>query len=369
MISWITAALHEVEPGRLIESWMQTDTIHRPLAIGKAAPAMIGALPSETGLCITNKLAEVPEGTNLVIADHPIPGRRSFEAGRAAVDFAKAASIALLSGGGSALCELPIPGLEGALISKIGHTLLHSGLHIEEVNMVRAHLSQVKGGGLGPIPTLAISDVAGQPAAVVASGPTSWVERDPGAALQMLRSVGIDLTANQERAIWAWSPPEPFESDVVTIADGKTAALGLCRAAEGNGIDAKLSDQWITGEIHEELDAFLARTDGELLVAAGEPTLSPKAGGAGGRNTHAALEAARRIAGTDTVFAAVATDGRDGNTSFAGAIVDGTTISRGGDPTLALENFNSARYLEATGDVLMLGDTGTNVSDIWMTWR
>jgi len=91
--------------------------------------------------------------------------------------------------------------------------------------------------------------------------------------------------------------------------------------------------------------------------------------GRGGRNTHTALRAAQMISGSDAWFAALATDGVDGRSDSAGAIVDGATLSRGGDPTAALTSFNSAAYLETTGDLIEDGPTGTNVADLWLIWR
>jgi glycerate 2-kinase len=106
-----------------------------------------------------------------------------------------------------------------------------------------------------------------------------------------------------------------------------------------------------------------------VTVAAGEPLVRTEAEGSGGRNTHAALLAASHLAGTGSVFAAFATDGVDGNSDAAGAIVDGETTRRGGDPTQALEAFDSASYLEMAGDILKTGPTGTNVADLWLIWK
>ena len=368
VISWIEAALEEVDPSLLVKQCLGDIDPSRPLAIGKAAPGMVNAFESKSALCVTNRPSRVPDTTNLLVGDHPVPGERSFEAGHTVLEFAAEATVALLSGGGSSLCELPIAGLERTFVSEVGEALLHSGLHIEEVNMVRTHISQIKGGGLGPIPTLVLSDVAGEAPSVVASGPTCHVDRDPKSAIEVMRGIGVTITAEQKRAIEAAEPPEPFECDITAIGDGKTAGTALCKAAETDGVPGAVRGRWLTGRVHDEIDEFLAGSE-EMLVAVGEPTLAVAQSGAGGRNTHTALEAARRIAGTKAIFAAVATDGRDGNTAYAGAIVDGGTIERGGDPTGAIQSFNSARYLAETGDLLMLGDTGTNVSDIWMVWR
>jgi glycerate-2-kinase len=103
-------------------------------------------------------------------------------------------------------------------------------------------------------------------------------------------------------------------------------------------------------------------------VAAGEVTLEVTGAGAGGRNTHAALLAARHM-GPDDLFCAFATDGVDGRSGAAGAIVDGSTIIRGGNPETVLGEFDSARYLAGTSDLLRCPPTGTNVADLWILWR
>jgi hydroxypyruvate reductase len=102
-----------------------------------------------------------------------------------------------------------------------------------------------------------------------------------------------------------------------------------------------------------------------LVVGAGEPVVPVRGEGVGGRCTHSALLAASRIAGTPLVFAALATDGHDGSSGAAGAVVDGSTVGRGGDTRDAVARCDSAGYLRSTGDLVVSGDTGTNVADLW----
>jgi hydroxypyruvate reductase len=117
------------------------------------------------------------------------------------------------------------------------------------------------------------------------------------------------------------------------------------------------------------LDRFLARVEPGMTVAAGEVVLDVTGPGSGGRNTHAALLAAERIAGSQDIFCAFATDGVDGRSGAAGGVVDGSTIDRGGDPAGAFRSFDSASYLSRTSDLLRCPPTGTNVSDLWILWR
>ena len=106
-----------------------------------------------------------------------------------------------------------------------------------------------------------------------------------------------------------------------------------------------------------------------LRPLSGEPSVTLDRDGVGGRNTHAAVLAAQLIHGTEWIFAALATDGLDGSSGLSGAIVDGTTLDRGGSPLGALESFDTGRYLQQAGDALAFGPTGTNVADVWMVWK
>jgi glycerate-2-kinase len=143
----------------------------------------------------------------------------------------------------------------------------------------------------------------------------------------------------------------------------------MSTAAIQDGCRALVDPNWIWGPVEDVLDRLFSVQFEGLQVAAGEPVVAVHGNGAGGRNTHASLLAASRIANTPLIFAALATDGSDGNSGAAGAVVDGTTLERGGDPDQALARFDSAGYLQATGDLVITGDTGTNVADLWALWR
>jgi MOFRL family len=153
--------------------------------------------------------------------------------------------------------------------------------------------------------------------------------------------------------------------EITLLANGKDAA----RAAAAVGPPAVVEAAWLRGEIGDCLERFLAGVEPGITVAAGEVVLGVTGPGRGGRNTHAALLAAERLAGSDNLFCAFATDGVDGQSGAAGGIVDGSTIDRGGDPADALRNFDSAGYLARTSDLLRCPPTGTNVSDLWILWR
>jgi hydroxypyruvate reductase len=371
--TWLQDALGAVDPEpmtRLALTGM-SGPLH-VIAIGKAAPAMCRgaaqAVGSVHGLCVSNHREHVPEGIEIVIGDHPVPGPNSLLAGQRALAHAGSADVVLISGGGSALCEVPAEGVTMRFIAEVTRALLDRGIDIEAANLVRSHLSALKGGGLGPIPTFVLSDVCAHGPGVVSSGPTIPLEPDPDAALETLDDLGVHVPAQVEatvrnRVSFAHAP------EVQVIGDGRTAARGAAASAQGDVDRVGVQDGWITGPLEAAIAEFVSSSPEGVTIAAGEPLLRTGGEGVGGRNTHAALLAAIHISGTAAVFAALATDGVDGNSDAAGAIVDGETLSRGGDPHESLEDFDSASYLRASGDILQTGPTGTNVADLWLIWK
>lgn len=378
---WLEAGLVAAEPEQTtFEALRETAGPATLIAIGKAGPAMCRgaatALGEVKGVCVTTTPAEVPQHVDLVIGDHPVPGDGSFNAGELVLDVARHAEgrlLALISGGGSALCEMPRPGIERGFIQLVNEALLGGGASIGETNLVRRHLSSIKAGGLAraapvPIETLIVSDVAGGGPEVVASGPTIPVPPAPEAALEVMRRFGISAPDAVELAMRT-APGSAPASAVRVLADGRSAAAAVAAAASSDGFDSSVADGWFRGEVEECLDQFLEDSGPGVNVAAGEPNVVVAGTGQGGRNSHAALLAAGRIAGTRDLFASFATDGVDGRSDGAGGLVDGDTIARGGDPATALATSDSATYLARTGDLIKTGPTGTNVSDLWILWR
>jgi hypothetical protein len=156
------------------------------------------------------------------------------------------------------------------------------------------------------------------------------------------------------------------QSPITLLADGFDAAQAVANVAE---MPVRIRSEWLRDDVLHCLDDMFAVAGPGLTISVGEPVLTVSADGLGGRNTHAAVEAGRRLAGTDAIFIALATDGGDGSSGAAGAIVDGTTVSRGGDPSAPLARFDTATYLRRTGDLLKCPATGTNVADLWVLWK
>lgn len=380
LLTWFQAALEAVDPRPLTAAALAgAEPGATVIAIGKAARAMAlgaaDALGAINGVCVSDAEGEVPAGIDLLVGDHPIPGPSSFAAGRRVLEEAAHAErcVVLLSGGGSALCEQPLPGVPEEFVAQATRVLLSGGASIGETNLVRGHLSAIKFGGLARaaderVETLVLMDVSGHGPETVASGPTLSRGQDVESALATLTRHGLDVPPDIEIAIRSVDRA-PVWGKVRVIADGRDAAIALAAAAVSDGFEATVADGWLGGPVVEAVQNLLAWDGPGIRVAAGETTLEVSGGGRGGRNTHAALLVAAESAGTDLVFAALATDGVDGGAGAAGAIVDGGTVGRGGDPAPALAAFDSASYLDATRDLVVTGRTGTNVADLWVLWR
>lgn len=380
VVAWLEAALAAVDPERLTRAAL-SQSPRGPvatIAIGKAASAMTRGAASAAeivmGLCISDHAEDVPDEVTTLIGDHPIPGPASFEAGNAAIDFVRSVPsdvpiLGLISGGGSAVCEYPRPGVSTSLLTEVATRLVRSGATIEEINLARGHLSSTKRGGLAArsgrvIETLVISDVAGADPSVVASGPTSPTAPDPSAARAVLARHGIEVTTAMWEAMTTNVEAPP--SHITLLADGFDAAQAVAVAASD---PVEIRSEWLESGVVECVDDLLSHAGPGVTVCVGEPVLEVDGPGKGGRNTHAALTIAPKLAGSTAIFVAFATDGVDGRSGSAGAIVDGATVKRGGDPRPALTRFDSAEYLARSGDLLRCRPTGTNVSDLWILWK
>ncbi len=370
VLKWLAAGVAAVDPETLTrEALHGLEGAKTVIAIGKAAPAMCrgadAALNGLRGICVAAEPSPVPDGVELWVGDHPTPGIRSLAAGLACMEHAGRADLALISGGGSSLAEVPIQGVGLDRLTAINTDLLRSGANIEEINAVRTGLSAIKGGGLGPLSTYILSDVGPARPGVVSSGPTI-----PGDSAydvhQILSKYGIEDVDQ----IVVPSTPSEVPRVVRVIGDGLKAAAGVAAAATEEGLSTAICDHWVSGAVEEELERFWDKAPhAEVLVAAGEPTVRVQGSGRGGRSSHTALLAAKRLRGANHLFAAMATDGVDGNSGFAGAIVDRSTFDHEASARAALATFDSASYLASANQLIDTGPTGTNVADLWVLWR
>jgi len=390
---------------------VQQELTRRPLhgpwhvvAVGKAAAAMaqgaVAALDSQiAGGVIVVPAEHVPSGFNpathglhVTYGSHPLPDETSLAAGQMVADFvtgldAKAQVLFLVSGGASSLVDWLVPGASLADLQALNRWALQSGASIAQVNATRRRISRLKGGGLARIAhgrrtqALMISDVPGDDPRVIGSG-LLHVFRDehadePGttALPPALRHLLDRLYASPKTL--AGVPEVP----VRIVASLGTACRAAAAAARAQGLQARVVRARIDGDAAElgvRFVASLARQpEGTVQVRGGESTVRlPAQPGRGGRNQHLALAAALELERRelhDASLLAAGTDGIDGASSDAGALVDDETCQRGRDagcdPAVSLARADSGTFLEAAGDLLHTGPTLTNVGDLVLGLR
>jgi hydroxypyruvate reductase len=381
---------------------------------GKAATAMVAALAAILGDCLTGGLvitkydhidASLSTGTvEVVEAGHPLPDKSGVAGTQRMADLLASAGsrdlvFAVISGGGSALLTLPIAGLTLADLQSTTDLLLHCGATIVEINAVRKHLSQIKGGGLArlagqsSVVSLILSDVVGDPLDVIASGPTvpdpttfadAWAVLERYALTERAPvAVRKHLVAGRDGKLPDTPKPQArlFERvQNVIVGSNRLAAEGAVEAARRVDLNALLLSTFIEGEARQvaQVAAALAK---ELvyhdrpvprpacLVWGGETTVKVRGDGLGGRNQELALAAAMAMEGLpNVVLVALGTDGTDGPTDAAGAVATGETVARGRvlglDPAVYLANNDSYHFFDRLGDLIRTGPTGTNVNDL-----
>jgi glycerate-2-kinase len=358
--------------------------------VGKAVGAMArGVCASAPGrvrggeITVKDDLAPVAD---LAVhpASHPLPDERSEQAGRRALALAAGlgpadALVVVVSGGASALWAVPAPGLTLDEKRQTVRALARTGCDVRALNVVRRHLSAIKGGRLaaatraGTVVTLLLSDVLGDPVHAIGSGPTV---ADPSTLEQARRLVAA--TPGVPASVLDWLAAEAAETPKVLPERGPVALVGnhetlrgaALAAAGAAGLEAILlpATEAEVRSCAEALAALPPPPAGSVYVGGGEPTVTVCGTGSGGRAQHLALEMARRLRGTERVFLSAGSDGSDGPTSAAGAVVDGQSwdeaLRRGLDPTSALADFDSARVHAMLGTAIVTGPTGTNLLDL-----
>jgi glycerate 2-kinase len=335
-------------------------------------------------------------GIELLHGGHPVPDAVGVESSRKILDAVSALGVGdrllyLVSGGSSALFEVPDPRIEQADLLTAHDELVRSGANIAEINSVRRALSRTKGGRLAAaarpasVLTLAISDVAGDDPAIIGSGPTvapTGADRDGStAALEIIRRYRLESVL-APAVLETLARPEPcgpanVEGFVVLASVATACAQARCVLEERGYRCVSPPDGRLAGDasdaartLAELARTLAARPERLALVLGGETTLRVPAGaGSGGRNQHIAALLALELRDLDGVAAVVAgTDGRDGNSCAAGGVVDAGTAARaeraGAPLGAAVEAFDTATALAAAGDSLVTGPTGTNVEDL-----
>ncbi|MCL7417275.1 MAG: glycerate kinase [Halalkalicoccus sp.] len=368
---------------------------------GRMASALEGVLEGriDRGVVVTDAPEET-EKIEVLPGDHPVPSERGVESTRRMLDLADEAgeetlALVLISGGGSALMPAPAESIPLEALQEVTEALLASGAEIGEINAVRKHCSAFKGGGLARraaparVVSLIVSDVIGNDPSTIASGPTAPDATTFEEAREVLSRYGIDpsesIAERLERGARAGIGETPDEGDPIfdrvdnhVIADGFTALEAVGDLADERGYRSLVLSSSVRGEAREAAKTHVAiaeevqRTGNPVeppavICSGGETTVTLRGEGTGGPNQEFALSAALELRGREGVaLAAVDTDGIDGASDVAGALVDGATVSDPGRARAALADNDAYPYLEdgGGGAIIETGSTGTNVNDL-----
>ena len=427
IVQVLQAALDAVDPAAAVRRHVQRcdarlqvggrvydlDAYRRVLVVGagKAGAPMARAVEETLGDRISAGQVNVKYGhvaptrtVTLTEAGHPIPDEAGVTGARAIAALLEDAGeddlvICLISGGGSALMTLPVEGVSLADIKALTDALLRRAATINEINAIRKHLDQLKGGNLARLAhparvvSLLLSDVVGNPLDVIASGPTvpdttsfvdaygileryALVAEAPPAVVEHLRRGmrgEIDDTPKPGDPIFA-------RTQNVVVASNDLAARAAEHAAIDLGFGPLVLSTYVEGEAREVAKVLVA-VGREILasdrpvrrpacvIVGGETTVTVRGDGKGGRNQEMALMAAICLEGIDDVaVVCLATDGTDGPTDASGALADGRTVARaremGLDPWDHLARNDAYRFFAPLDDLLLTGPTNTNVNDL-----
>jgi glycerate 2-kinase len=379
---------------------------------GKASGQMAVALEQVLGETLEGGIVIVKDGyeapckkVRIFKAGHPVPDQRSLKGTKQVLSLVQSLTqrdllIVLLSGGASSLLCAPSAGLTLAGKQRTTQLLLRSGAPIHEINIVRKHLSVIKGGQLiqatpANILTFIISDVLGDDLATIGSGPTvpdSSTFQDARDILKRYKiwtKVPVAVQRHFKKRLASaisdtLKPPRKraLRNRHIILANNQVALAGVAGKARQLKLKPFILPKPLQGEAKEigSILGGLARDLVEFgnpvhapacLIAGGEPTVTVKGKGKGGRAQECVLAAAQELTGLQNVImAGFGTDGTDGPTDVAGALVDGKTVERasrkGLDISRLLDNHDSYHFFRNGGGHIITGPTGTNVNDIYL---
>jgi glycerate 2-kinase len=373
------------------------------VSIGKAAHTMVTALEIQAGNNFEGIVASSVQpgsqarGFRYFQGGHPTPNEESIRAAEAMLKSLSAQNAAslvifMLSGGGSSIAEKPIDD-EISLPELIAtyRALVHSGAPIAEINAIRKHLSAIKGGRLARAALAAqqvsilVSDVPDNTPDALASGPTMpdstsvedcyaiaakhrMAEQFPASVRELFQRHALEETPKSD-------DPAFHRSRWWTVLSNSTLLEACKKEAEHYDFTVEVDNGCDDWDYVQAADYLLKRLHGlrknsprVCLISGGEVTVKVTNGGAGGRNQQFALACAQKIAGENITVLSAGTDGIDGNSPAAGAVVDGTTLERAGsrslDAAASLLAYNAYPFFDALGDTIMTGPTGNNLRDL-----
>ncbi|WP_158059249.1 glycerate kinase type-2 family protein [Halorussus halophilus] len=348
------------------------------------------------GAVVTDNPVET-ERIDVLAGDHPVPSERGVENTRTVLETVASAGtddllIAIVTGGGSALLTAPTDGITLADLQKTTEELLTSGASIDEINAVRKHCSDLKGGQLAelaaPTPVLGFvfSDVVGNRLDVIASGPLTPDESTFADALEVVEGYGVDVPEVVEKRLRRGDageyPETPGSGDAVfesvqqyVLADGNTALRGAAEVARDAGYEPMILSSRVRGEAAEVAKALVGIAEEcvatgtpldapAVLLSGGETTVTHDGDGVGGPNQEFALSAAIELGEDGVTVASVDTDGIDGASDAAGAVVTRDTATPASEARDVLRNHDVEGFLDARDALFVTGPTGTNVNDL-----
>ncbi len=355
----------------------------------KMAQAVLDLFKIEKGVVVTNEEVEKLKVPNVeyIKGGHPLPNENSVKAAEKAIDILKSADekdlvIVMISGGGSALFESPKVSLDE--LKNVSDLLMKDGATINELNLVRKALSKVKGGKLpsytsAKMISFIMSDVVGDDLSVIASGPTYYEKIEALEVLDVLKRHGVEISETLRNAITSGEKIEKKEVEHILVASNKDACLAAKSFLEKRRYRGVYLGSSIQGEAREVAkvlggiytDAYFKKSDFAppvAFVSGGESTVTVKGKGMGGRNQELTLAMLPLIAKKGITFFSFGTDGIDGHSSAAGAIVDGSSLERAKELGLDYMDFlsknDSYSFFKTLSDLIVTGPTGTNVTDV-----
>jgi len=409
-IAIFRAALDAADPAAAVTAYLARRKFDRyrhiyVLGAGKAGASMAQAVERVLGKRITAGLINVKYGhtarlrrIELNECGHPVPDAAGAAGAARIAAIAESAGrddlvLCLISGGASALLPLPADGITLEEKQTTTRALLACGANIHEMNALRKHISRIKGGQLArlaapaTVESLLLSDVIGDDLDVIGSGPTAPDASTFAGVEAIVRKFKLALPASVrdhlDRGLSGDiaetpKPGDPLFANVrnTVIGSNRLALDAAARAARGLGYRTLILSSEIQGEtrdvarMHAAIAREIVQTGHPIkppacIITGGETTVTIRGAGLGGRNQEFALAAAIDIAGLErVVIFSAGTDGTDGPTDAAGAIVDGRTLARNSDAPRFLEVNDSYHYFESLGDLVKTGPTHTNVMDV-----
>ena len=416
ILSIFSSAINSVDPYKSVKSKFDNNKIKINSKIfeisdynniylvgfGKAsvgmAQAVCDSIEIKKGAVVTNDKTNKVKNSNIetYIGSHPIPEKGNIRATEKIIEIIKKCKkndflIVLISGGGSALLSKPLVGLKD--LQQTTNLLLKSGANINEINTIRKHLSEVKGGKLATfcnctMVSLIISDIIDDPIDFIASGPTYPDKTTFSDASSILKKYNLENkipeNANKiiKNGIKGIIPETPKKENIAfkkvfnfIVANNKIACKSAKDKSEKLGYQTILLTTSLEGEakniskfLVEKAKNFLTDEKRFMFISGGETTVTIKGKGKGGRNQEMVLSIVNKISDSNIVFSSFATDGIDGICDAAGAIADKYSYKRALNKNLDVNEFlnnnNSYEFFKKLDDLFITGPTGTNVMDI-----